>query len=165
MAGVRRRPAAEVLRADGEGQDPARRVERLLEAPQRNDLAAWTIAMQKVININLNGNAYQLEDAAYVALQEYLARAERELKDNPDRAEIVADLEQAIADKCQKYLGPHKSVVTSAEVTQIIAEMGPVTAGSAAASGEQSGAAGEKREEGAGAAPPPKRLYRIPDGA
>jgi phage shock protein PspC (stress-responsive transcriptional regulator) len=121
--------------------------------------------MQKVININLNGNAYQLEEDGYVALQDYLARAERELKDNPDRAEIVADLEQAIADKCQKYLGPHKSVVTSAEVAQIIAEMGPVTSGPSG-SGEQNGAAGEKRDDGARSAPPPpKRLYRIPDGA
>ena len=116
--------------------------------------------MQKVININLNGHAYQLEEAGYVALQEYLARAERELKDNPDRAEIMADLEQAVADKCQKYLGPHKSVVTSAEIAQIIAEMGPVS------SGEQSAAGGEKPEDGARSAPPPpKRLYRIPDGA
>jgi phage shock protein PspC (stress-responsive transcriptional regulator) len=122
--------------------------------------------MQKVININLNGNAYQLEEAGYVALQEYLARAERELKDNPDRAEIMADLEQAIADKCQKYLGPHKSVVNSAEVAQIIAEMGPVSSGAEAGSGEQSAAGGEKREDGARSAPPPpKRLYRIPDGA
>jgi phage shock protein PspC (stress-responsive transcriptional regulator) len=121
--------------------------------------------MQKVINLNLNGNAFQLEEGGYDALQEYLARAERELKDNPDRAEIMADLEQAIADKCQKYLGPNKSVVTSAEVAQIIAEMGPVASGATAESGEQSGASGEKREDGGRSAPPPKRLYRIPDGA
>ena len=73
--------------------------------------------MQKVISINLNGNAYQLDE-------ERLRRAARvpgdarsgQLKDNPDRAEIMADLEQAIADKCQRYLGSHKSVVTAAEV-------------------------------------------------
>lgn len=121
--------------------------------------------MQKVININLNGNAFQLEEGGYDALQEYLARAERELKDNPDRAEIMADLEQAIADKCQKYLGPQKSVVTSAEVAQIVAEMGPVSSEAAAGTGEQSGAGGEKRDDSARSAPPPKRLYRIPDGA
>jgi len=123
--------------------------------------------MQKVISINLNGNAYQLEEGGYDALSEYLARAERELKDNPDLAEIMADLEQAIADKCQRYLGSHKSVVTAAEVAQIIAEMGPVTAGPGAGTGEQNGADGAKPEGGAAAAtaPPPKRLYRIPDGA
>jgi len=82
--------------------------------------------MQKVISINLNGHAYQLDESAYHVLREYLARAERALADDPDRAEITADLEQAIADKCQKFLGPHKSVVTAAEMDQIVNEMGPV---------------------------------------
>ena len=109
--------------------------------------------MQKVISINLNGNAFQFEEGGYDALRDYLARADRELKDNPDRAEIMADLEQAIADKCQKYLGPHKSVVTSAEVAQVIAEMGPVSSGSATDGAGQTGAAGEKQEGGGASAP------------
>jgi phage shock protein PspC (stress-responsive transcriptional regulator) len=121
--------------------------------------------MQKVISINLNGNAYQFEEGGYDALQDYLARADRELKDNPDRAEIMADLEQAIADKCQKYLGSNKSVVTAAEATQVIAEMGPVSSGPATGGSEQAGDAGEKRESATSAPVPPKRLYRIPDGA
>jgi phage shock protein PspC (stress-responsive transcriptional regulator) len=120
--------------------------------------------MQKVISINLNGNAYQFEESGYDVLQEYLARAERELKDNPDRAEIMADLEQAIADKCQKYFGPNKSVVAAAEAAQIVAEMGPVTAGPASESAEQD--SGAKQGAGAASVPPqPKRLYRILDGA
>jgi phage shock protein PspC (stress-responsive transcriptional regulator) len=119
--------------------------------------------MQKVIGINLNGNAFQFEEGGFIVLQEYLARAERELADNPDRAEILADLEQAIADKCQKYLGPHKSVVTAAEAGQIVAEMGPVTSG-AAEPGNQNGA-GAKQGATSSVPPPPKRLYRIPDGA
>src|SRR5262249_48718950 len=105
MAGVRRRTAPQVLRAHAEGQIDARRAERLLEIHQRDDPAAGTIAMQKVITINLNGNAYQLDEAGYEALVAYLDRAERQLRDNPDRAEILADLEQAIAEKCLRYLG------------------------------------------------------------
>jgi len=46
--------------------------------------------MQKVITINLNGNAYQLDETAYGLLRTYLDGAERQLKDNPDNAEIVA---------------------------------------------------------------------------
>ena len=65
--------------------------------------------MQKVISINLNGNAYQIDESGYAALVAYLEVAEQQLKDNPDRAEIVADLEQAIADKCRGFLGPHKA--------------------------------------------------------
>ena len=66
--------------------------------------------MQRVVTINLNGNAYQLDDAAFTALRAYLDEAEVRLKDNPDRAEILADLEQAIAEKCRRFLGPHKTI-------------------------------------------------------
>jgi hypothetical protein len=60
--------------------------------------------MKKVITINLNGNAYQIDESGYAALVAYLEGAERQLEDNPDRAEIVADLEQAIAEKCRGFL-------------------------------------------------------------
>ena len=80
--------------------------------------------MQKVITINLNGNAYQLDETAYGLLRTYLDAAELQLKDNPDKAEIISDLEQAIADKCNRVLGARKTVVTTAEMQQIIEEMG-----------------------------------------
>ena len=57
--------------------------------------------MQKVINISLNGIAYQLEEPGYNLLSAYLERAESRLKDSPDRAEVTADLEQAIGEKCR----------------------------------------------------------------
>ncbi|MDQ3069371.1 MAG: PspC domain-containing protein [Acidobacteriota bacterium] len=114
--------------------------------------------MQKVISINLNGHAYQLEEGGYEALRAYLAAAERDLATNPDRAEILTDLEQAIADRCQAFLGPHKSVVTAGEVEQIVAAMGPVDAAhDATATGGTGGS-------GPAGADPARRLYRIPDG-
>src|SRR3989337_4415285 len=125
MAGVRRRPAAQVLRAHGQREGTARRTQRLLEAPQPDDCEAGEVAMQKVISINLNGNAYQLDESGYDRLRDYLADAERQLKENPDRVEIMADLEQAIADKCAKYLGPTKTVGSAREVDQIGEEVGP----------------------------------------
>jgi phage shock protein PspC (stress-responsive transcriptional regulator) len=119
--------------------------------------------MQKVISINLNGNAYQLDESGYDRLRDYLADAERQLKENPDRGEIMADLEQAIADKCAKYLGPTKTVVSAGEVDRIVAEMGPVDN---AAGDDHAGASGQA-DRGAGEqqATPPRRLHRIPDGA
>src|SRR5690606_13441557 len=45
---------------------------------------------------------------------------------NPDRAEILSDLEQAIADKCDSFLGKHKTVISEGEAAQIVREMGPV---------------------------------------
>jgi phage shock protein PspC (stress-responsive transcriptional regulator) len=110
--------------------------------------------MQKVITINLNGNAYQLDEQGYEALRAYLEHAEAQLGGNPDASEIIRDLEQSIAEKCLRLLGPGKSVVTSAEIAQILREMGPVeSAGSASPSAPSEGV------------PQPKRLYQIREGA
>jgi phage shock protein PspC (stress-responsive transcriptional regulator) len=120
--------------------------------------------MQKVISVNLNGNAYQLDESGYDALHEYLASAERALAGNPDRVEIMADLEQAIADKCLKFLERHKSIVTAAEIAQIVKEMGPIDPAPGEAGAGPEGAAAH----GAAAVrtgPQPRRLYRIPSGA
>jgi phage shock protein PspC (stress-responsive transcriptional regulator) len=120
--------------------------------------------MQKVITINLNGNAYQLEEAAYESLHAYLDRAEVQLKDNPDRTEIMADLEQAIAEKCQKFLSPSKTVVIAAEMEHIVREMGPVER----ADDDAPPHTGDERSSGqttdAGVRPS-KRFYRIREGS
>jgi len=117
--------------------------------------------MQKVISINLNGNAYQVEEGGYDALVAYLDAARRQLRDNPDRDEIIADLEQAIAEKCQRHLSAHKTVVAAAEVDGIVKEMGAVDA---AEEPPASGGSNQQHQTRA-AASPPRRLYRIPDGA
>ena len=121
--------------------------------------------MRTVITISLNGNAYQLDAGGYEALRAYLQVAEQRLAGNPDQLEILADLEQAIADKCRRYLGPHKNVVNSEEVAEVLREMGPVdgdaeasqaaASGTAGASGGASGATGTMGAEsyaGAGGA-------------
>src|SRR6266849_5319122 len=120
--------------------------------------------MQKVVSINLNGNAYQIEESGYNALVAYLEAAQRQLRDNPDRAEILADLEQALAEKCQRYLSAHKTVVSAAEVDTIIKEMGPVDGAADTGGGATAGPSGAAGGAGAtrGA---PRRLYRIADGA
>ena len=132
--------------------------------------------MNKVVTINLNGNAYQLEEAGYEALRAYLDGAARRLEGNPDRDEIIADIEQAIADKCRAVLGAFKTVVGTREVVQIIEEMGPVedasadTDAAAPGAGTAPGAAaGASRpgtvEAGSTPAAPVHRLYKIPEGA
>jgi phage shock protein PspC (stress-responsive transcriptional regulator) len=123
--------------------------------------------MHKVITINLNGNAYQVEEFGYNSLYAYLNSAEAQLKDNPDSAEIISDLEQAIAERCRNFLGPQKSVVTSSEVDQIIREMGPVDAeeGEAASNeGPQAKQSTKTGEQTTSGPQPRKRLYRIREG-
>lgn len=113
--------------------------------------------MERVVTINLAGNPYQLEEPAYDALRAYIARAEAALAANPDKAEIVRDLQQAIADKCNVYLSPGKSVISHTEMARIIEEMGPVEGGAEPRE--------EPRAEQASYEGPRKRLYRIKEGA
>jgi phage shock protein PspC (stress-responsive transcriptional regulator) len=129
--------------------------------------------MNTVIIINLNGNAFHLEEPGFQSLRAYLERAQAALKDNPDKAEIMADLEQAIADKCAHFLRPHKNVLTAAEIDGVLKEMGPVqsenTADAGAASASASPSAGngpnaDSKTSGT-AASAPKRLYQIREGA
>lgn len=112
--------------------------------------------MQKVITINLNGSAYQLDEAGYEALRTYLAHAEAQLGANPDALEIIRDLEQSIAEKCQRLLGPGKSLVTTAEVEQILRDVGPVENGPGTT---------QSSKAGPSAAPQAKRLFQIREGA
>jgi phage shock protein PspC (stress-responsive transcriptional regulator) len=121
--------------------------------------------MQRVITINLNGNAFHLEETGYEELRTYLDAAAARLKDNLDREEIVRDLEQAIAEKCGAYLGPHKTVVTAGEIQRILAEMGPVRDPEADAPGAASTGGGKATESATAAADAPKRLYQIREGA
>ena len=83
--------------------------------------------MHKVIVINLNGNAYQLDEIGLRRRARLSrSRASAAAGPVPDVSEIMADLEQAIAEKCQRFLGPHKTVVSAGEIDQILVEMGPV---------------------------------------
>src|SRR5271154_3020076 len=71
--------------------------------------------MNKVITINLDGFAYQLEEGGYDALRAYLETATARLAGNPDREEILSDIERAIADKFRALLASHKTVVEAKE--------------------------------------------------
>ncbi|HSX28535.1 MAG TPA: PspC domain-containing protein [Candidatus Saccharimonadales bacterium] len=111
--------------------------------------------MNKITQVNLNGRAYQLEDQAYRELHDYLKHAEATLSDNPDKKEIVSDLEQAIAEKCERVLTEAKNVIITEEVAKILKQMGPV----------ESDEAEPKEEAARPSAQQPKRLFVIPKGA
>lgn len=114
--------------------------------------------MQKVISVNLNGNAYQLDESGYDALSAYLDVAGAQLLGNPDKPEIMADLEQSIADKCGRFLSRAKTVVTTAEVEQVLKEIGPVDGGHTAAQAQAA-------RESTAHEPTPRKLYRVREGA
>jgi phage shock protein PspC (stress-responsive transcriptional regulator) len=118
--------------------------------------------MRKVTTINLNNNAYQIDEDGYEALRQYLEQAELALANNPDRAEIMADLEQAIADKCRATLGQFKTVVSTTEIESILAQMGPVVGSAEDGAGNGNASPGTGAAAGGGARRP--RLYRILEG-
>jgi phage shock protein PspC (stress-responsive transcriptional regulator) len=100
-----------------------------------------------------------VDERGYDALTGYLGQAEQKLAGNPDRAEILADLEQAIADKCRRFLNEQKTIVSGIEVEQILAEMGPVEHPS---DPDPRGNAPNEPPRASGA---PRRLYLIKEGA
>src|ERR1700761_5011805 len=82
--------------------------------------------MNKVITINLGGNAYQLEEDSYDALRAYLDTAATRLAGNPDCDEILSDIERAIAEKFRAVLSGYKTVVETREVETVLKQMGPI---------------------------------------
>jgi len=134
--------------------------------------------MNKVITINLNGVAYQLEESGYDALRQYLDNAARRLEGNPDKDEIITDIEQAIADRFRAMLGTFKTVVITREVAKVIEEMGPVqgasddatepapgVANARTSSGASAAASSQATDAGSSSTGTTKRLYRINEGA
>jgi phage shock protein PspC (stress-responsive transcriptional regulator) len=135
--------------------------------------------MNTVTIVNLNGIAFHLEEPGFQTLRAYLDRAQSQLAADPDKAEIMADLEQAIADKCSQFLGPHKNVLSAAEINEVVQQMGPVQSESAAATDSaaqaQPGATSDsprgpaQQQSGTAQAAPPgpsvRRLYQIREGA
>ncbi len=101
--------------------------------------------MQRIATtVRLNRTVLQLDDAAHARLEEYLAESASLLEGDPDPQEILADLEQAVADQCLRRLGPQQTVVTLAELAPALEEIGSVQApsdGIAAASSSSTAAA------------------------
>lgn len=82
--------------------------------------------MRPVIRLTLNGRELQLEDDAHALVTQYLASAGRALEGNPDRAEILADLEQSIGDKAARFLGGAREVLDREQIGIVLDAIGPV---------------------------------------
>jgi len=76
--------------------------------------------------VRLHRSTLQFEDAACARLERYLAEATHALEGNPDQAEILTDLEQAVADQCTKRMRADQGVVTLAELEPALEEIGSV---------------------------------------
>jgi phage shock protein PspC (stress-responsive transcriptional regulator) len=117
--------------------------------------------MNKVTTINLNGKAYQVEEAGYDLLRKYLDQAAAKLEGNPDKDEIMGDFEHAIAEKCEHYLSGGKDVITASEIEAIIAKMGPVQTEAEHNDTADNASSSSQSQNASGGAHPPRRLYRV----
>ena len=114
--------------------------------------------MKRVVTVELNGSSFNLDEDAYDALHAYLRRAEARLAGDPGRAEVIADLERSIAEKCQPFVSAQKNVVTAEEMRGVLARIGVVD-GDAQAEG-----AAESRQAASGTADPGP-FVQVRDGA
>jgi hypothetical protein len=91
--------------------------------------------MRRVITVNLGGNAFQLDEDAYERLRAYIALTDSRLGRNPDRAEIIGDLERAVAEHIvANRTAASGAVVSDAEMGQALTNVGSVEPADAPAS-------------------------------
>lgn len=110
--------------------------------------------MDKTIVIGLFGHVeqFRFDEDAYDRLSRYLDRADVRLHDDPDRAEILRDLERSIGDRLTATLGSDDRVISAADIDGVLEEIGTVDTGRDTGSDE-----GDAR-------PRPRRLRRIREG-
>jgi len=89
--------------------------------------------MDKTISVGLSGHdqQFRMEQGAYDSLVRYLERAEGRLQDDPDRAEVLRDLERSIGDRLAALPGTGDRLVTADEIEEVLDEVGAVDTGRA----------------------------------
>jgi len=102
--------------------------------------------MQRIsTTVRLNRSTLEFDEAALARLQQYLEESASLLEGDPDPQEILADLEQAVADQCVRRLPPDRRVVTLAELEPALEEIGTVQVPGASAAALDRAAAAASR--------------------
>ena len=112
--------------------------------------------MDKTITIRLTGHPeeFRLDEGAYDRLERYLDRAAGRLQDDPDRAEVLGDLERSVGDKLAASVGTSGRLVDGRGHRRA----------SSKRSGPSTQAGSRPRDGGPSAQPRPRRLRRIREG-
>jgi phage shock protein PspC (stress-responsive transcriptional regulator) len=80
--------------------------------------------MKKTLSISLANLNFVLEEDAYQKLVTYLEQIRIHFSNNPDKDEIVKDIEYSIADKFSKLLSPTKQVISIEDAERVMQEIG-----------------------------------------
>lgn len=80
--------------------------------------------MEKTISITLNKQNFIIEEEAYNKLADYLENIKTHCGAGADSAEVIADIENSMAEKLKSNLTAYKEVITVADVEALIEIMG-----------------------------------------
>ena len=80
--------------------------------------------MKKTLTVNLGGTVYNIDEDAYVLLDNYLNNLKYHFRTEPDADEIVRDMENRIAELFSEYISHGQQVITIENVEEVIARMG-----------------------------------------
>lgn len=80
--------------------------------------------MNKVLNINLSGLVFSIDETAYELLKSYLDGLKQHFSGTEGASEIIADIEARIAELLQAKLTDKQTVVQPEDVKEVIALMG-----------------------------------------
>lgn len=110
--------------------------------------------MNKTIFISLTGHPrrFELDEAAHERLAGYLERAAARLSDDPDRAEVLGDLERSVGDKLGVVIGSSGRLITTSDIDGVLEAIGAVEGGR------------DDGPSGGDAQPRRRRLQRIREG-
>src|SRR5580692_1368189 len=80
--------------------------------------------MNKTITINLGGIVFHIDENAYEQLKKYLERLKLHFNSTSGKDEIIADIENRIAEMFSERVSDSKQVITVDDVTAVITQMG-----------------------------------------
>ncbi len=80
--------------------------------------------MKKAFKINLSGAIFNIDSDAYGALKKYLGALENYYTDDIDGKDIVADIENRIAELFQDKLSSYKQSISIDDVKEVLAILG-----------------------------------------
>ena len=113
--------------------------------------------MKKTFTINICGIIFHIDDDAYDKLNYYLRSIKGHFTDAEGSDEIIADIEQRIAEMLQEKTSDNKQVITIDDINDVISVMGePYEIGGEDDEPVDKGSSGFSYR-------PHKRLYRDPD--
>lgn len=79
--------------------------------------------MKKSFSVNISGVIFQVDEDAYEKLHRYLDRLNLHFANTEGKDEIIADIEQRIAEMLTQKLGDHR-VVTLAHIEEVVSALG-----------------------------------------